>query len=138
MGCLAVWSETAQYRGRTAYLVPLAAVLLTGCAGSGGSGMVGLPAEEFERAYAAGYDVAAAERCGAAIDAGAVRHALVTDAERRGQEPGVADRAGRAFDKTRSEFTRKLHARPDYCVTEYTVSPELLAQYQKGEFSAAR
>jgi hypothetical protein len=100
--------------------------------------MVGLPAEEFERAYAAGYDVAAAERCGAAIDAGAIRHALVTDVERRGNPPGTADKAGRAFDKTRSEFTQKLHARPDYCVTEYAVPKERLAQYAKGEFSAAR
>lgn len=116
---------------------PLAAVLLTGCAGSGGSAMVGLPAGEFERAYAAGYDVAAAERCGAAIDAGAVRHALVTDAERRGLAPGIADKAGRTFDKTRSEFTRKLKSRPDYCVAEYAISPEQLARYKQGDFSAA-
>ncbi len=100
--------------------------------------MVGLPAEEFERAYAAGYDVAAAERCGAAVDAGAVRHALVTDAERRGQGADIAGKAGRTFDKTRAEFTRKLKSRPDYCVTEYAVTPEQLAQYAKGEFSAAR
>jgi hypothetical protein len=99
--------------------------------------MVGLPPEEFERAYAAGYDIAAAERCGAALDAGAVRHALVTDVERRGHPTGIADKAGRAFDKTRTEFTQKLHARPDYCVTEYAVPPERLAQYAKGEFSAA-
>lgn len=138
MGCLAVWSEAAQYRVLPAILASLAAVLLTGCAGSGGSAMVGLPADIFDRAYAAGYDVAAAERCGAEIDAGHVRHTLVTDIQRRGLDPGIADKAGRAFDKTRSEFTGKLHARPDYCVTEYAVSPELLAQYQKGEFSAPR
>jgi hypothetical protein len=117
---------------------PLAGILLTACAGSGGSAMVGLPAEEFDRAYAAGYDVAAAERCGAAVDAGHIRHALVEDVKRRGADPTVADKAGRAFDKTRSEFTGKLQARPDYCVTEYAVPPERLAQYNKGEFSAAR
>ncbi len=99
--------------------------------------MVGLPADEFERAYAAGYDVAAAERCGAAIDAGAVRHALVTDVERRGLAPGIADKAGRTFDKTRSEFTRKLKSRPDYCVTEFAMPPEQLAKYIKGDFSGA-
>jgi hypothetical protein len=100
--------------------------------------MVGLPADEFERAYAAGYDVAAAERCGAAIDAGAVRHALVTDVERRGLGSDIAGKAGRTFDKTRSEFTRKLQSRPDYCVTEFAMSPDQLAKYAKGDISAAR
>lgn len=130
--------EPAHFRARYLAAAPVAALLLSACAGSVGSGMVGLPAEEFERAFAAGYDVAAAERCGAAIDAGAVGHALVTDVERRGHPPGIADKAGRTFDKTRSEFTQKLRARPDYCVTEYAVPPERLAQYAKGEFSAAR
>lgn len=121
------------------HTVPLlAAVLQMGCAGAGGSGMASLPAEDFERAYAAGYDIAAAERCGAVIDAGAVRHALVTDAERRGLGPELAAKTGRTFDMTRTEFTLKLKSRPDYCVTEYAVSPEQLAQYAKGEFSAAR
>ncbi len=114
----------------------VAAVLLAACAN--GSAMVGLPAEDFERAYAAGYDVAAAERCGAAVDAGRIRHALVEDVRRRGGQPPVADKAGRTFDKTRSEFASKLQARPDFCVTEYAVTPERLAQYDKGEFSAAR
>jgi hypothetical protein len=117
---------------------PLVAVIVSGCAGSGGSGMVGLPASEFERAYAAGYDVAAAERCGAAIDAGAVRYALVTDVERRGLTSDIADKAGRTFDKTRSEFASKLKSRPDYCVTEFQMSPEQLAKYNKGDIAAAQ
>jgi hypothetical protein len=60
------------------------------------------------------------------------------DAKRRGLGDEIADKTGSAFDKTRSEFARKLQARPDYCVTEYTLSRETLALYRKGEFSAAR
>ena len=116
----------------------LPALLLTACAGQGGSAVVGLPSEEFGRAYTAGYDVAAAERCGQAVDPGRVRHNLVEDVKRRGLDPAIADKSSRAFDKTRGEFTRKLQSRPDYCVTEFAVSQETLAEYQKGEFSADR
>ncbi len=120
-------------------LSPLAGcALLAACTGPGSSAVVGLPPEEFDRAYAAGYDIAAAERCGETIDAGLVRYNLVQDIKRRNLGDAVADKAGRAFDKTRSEFARKLQARPDYCVTEYAVSRDTLALYRKGEFSAAR
>ena len=99
--------------------------------------MVGLPAAEFDRAYAAGYDVAAAERCGAEIDAGLVRSNLVEGAKRRGLTESAADKAGRAIDKTRSEFRRKLLGRPEFCVSEYAVSSDTLAEYQKGQVSSA-
>ena len=112
--------------------------LTAACTAPGGSAVVGLPPEEFNRAYAAGYDIAAAERCGETIDAGVVRYNLVEDVKRRGLGDGIADKTGHAFDKTRSEFARKLQARPDYCVTEYAVSRDTLALYRKGEFSAAR
>jgi hypothetical protein len=107
---------------------------LTACGGPGDSGMVGLPPSQFERAYAAGYDVAAAERCGQAIDAGLVRHNLIAGIQREGMDPVIVEKAGRTFDKTRAEFTRKLQTRPEYCVTEYAVPRERLAQYEKGEF----
>jgi hypothetical protein len=120
-------------------LSPLAGcALIAACTAPGGSAVVGLPPEEFNLAYAAGYDIAAAERCGETIDAGLVRYNLVEDVKRRGLGDGIADKTGRAFDKTRSEFARKLEARPDYCVTEYAVSRDTLALYRKGEFSAAR
>lgn len=120
-------------------LAPLAGcALIAACTMPGGSAVVGLPPEEFNRAYAAGYDIAAAERCGEPIDAGLVRYNLVQDAKRRGLGDEIADKTGRAFDKTRSEFARKLQARPDYCVTEYAVSRDTLAHYRQGEFSAAR
>jgi hypothetical protein len=112
--------------------------LLAACAGSGSSAVVGLPDEEFQRAYAAGFDVAAAERCGEDIDAGLIRYKLVESVKKRGLGDTVADKAGRTFDKTRSEFANKLQSRPDYCVSEYAVSRETLALYQKGEFSDAR
>jgi Tfp pilus assembly protein PilX len=99
---------------------------------------VGLPPDEFQLAYAAGYDIAAAERCGETIDAGLVRYNLVQDIKRRGMDDAVASKAGHAFDKTRSEFARKLQSRPDYCVTEYALSRDTLALYRKGEFSTAR
>lgn len=114
----------------------LVSALVAGCAGT--SAVVGLPPEEFERAFAAGYDVAAADRCGDAVDAGLVRYHLVENAKRRGLDEAAADKAGRAFDKTRSEFARKLQARPEYCVTDYAVTRDTLALYQKGEFSAER
>lgn len=120
-------------------LTPLAGVaLLSACTGLGGSAVVGLPPDEFDRAYAAGYDIAAAERCGEIIDAGFVRYNLVEDVKRRGLGDAVADKAGHAFDKTRSEFARKLQGRTDYCVTEYALSRDTLAQYRRGDFSAAR
>jgi hypothetical protein len=96
---------------------------------------VGLPPSDFERAYAAGYDVAAAERCGQAVDAGLVRHNLVEGMKQQNLDPAIVEKAGRTFDKTRTEFTRKLRSRPDYCVTEYAIPRERLAQYEKGEFS---
>ncbi len=117
------------------FVTVLAALPLAACAGPDGSAVVGLPAAEFNRAYAAGYDVAAAERCGASVDAGLVRYNLVEDVKRRGLDDAVSDKAGRAFDKTRSEFNRKLQSRPDFCVTEYAVTQDTLARYQKGEFS---
>jgi CRISPR/Cas system-associated exonuclease Cas4 (RecB family) len=98
--------------------------------------MVGLPGSEFERAYAAGYDVAAAERCGAPVDAGLVRSKLVEAMKHEELDAVTVDKAGRTFDKTRSEFTRKLQSRPEYCVSEYAVPRESLARYEKGEFSA--
>lgn len=110
------------------------AVMIAGCAG-GSSGVVGLPAADFERAYKAGLDVAAAERCGAAVDAGLVRYNLVEDAKRRGMPPEVAEKSGRAFDKTRSEFALKLAKKPDYCIRNYNVSAAQLALYQNGQFS---
>ncbi len=120
-------------------LTPLAgSALLSACTGPGGSAVVGLPPDEFNRAYAAGYDIAAAERCGEPIDAGLVRYKLVEDIKRRGLGDAVADKAGHAFDKTRSEFARKLQSRPDYCVTEYALSRDTLAQYRNGGFSAER
>ena len=65
-------------------LSPLAGcALLAACTGPGSSAVVGLPPEEFDRAYAAGYDIAAAERCGETIDAGLVRYNLVQDIKRR-------------------------------------------------------
>lgn len=112
--------------------------VLAGCGAMTSSAVVGLPKEDFDRAYAAGYDVAAAEHCGAAVDPGLVRHNLIQDMKRRGLSDDLADKAGRAFDKTRAEFARKARSKPDFCVTEYAVSPETLALYQKGEFSAAR
>lgn len=128
----------ALLHGHRTLVFLLAAMLQSACAGSVGSPVSGLPADEFNRAYAAGYDIAAAERCGAAVDAGLVRYNLVEDVKRRGLDPALADKSGLAFDKTRAEFARKLKARPDYCVTEYTVTGATLAQYQKGEFSAPR
>jgi hypothetical protein len=117
--------------------IPLVAAvmsaLMAACAGS--SAVVGLPSQEFDRAYAAGYDVAAAERCGEPVDSGLVRHNLVEDVKRRGLDASVADKAGRTYDKTRSEFARKLRSRPEFCVTEYAVARETFAQYQKGEFA---
>ncbi len=107
-----------------AALVLAVAAHLAACAGPFESGMVGLSASEFDRAYAAGYDVAAAERCGAPVDAGLVRNNLVEAMKRD------------TFDKTRAEFTRKLQSRPEYCVTEYAIPRESLARYEKGEFSA--
>lgn len=111
---------------------------LIACTGFSPDAIVGLPADDFQRAYAAGYDVAAAERCGEALDAGLIRYRLVEDAKRRGLTDADADTAGRTFDKTRAEFSRKLQSRPDYCVAEYSVSRETLSLYQKGEFSNAR
>jgi hypothetical protein len=125
------------YRGRTgATLILAAAAHVAACAGPFESGMVGLPASEFDRAYAAGYDVAAAERCGAPVDAGLVRNNLIEAMKREGLDAVTVDKAGRTFDKTRAEFTRKLQSRPEYCVTEYAVPRESLARYEKGEFSA--
>jgi hypothetical protein len=113
-------------------LAPIAGcALIAACTASGGSAVVGLPPEEFNRAYAAGYDIAAAERCGETIDAGLVRYNLVEDVKRRGMGDGIADKTGRAFDKTRSEFARKLQARPDYCVTEYAVARHSCALSQR-------
>jgi hypothetical protein len=119
----------------TACLTACAA--LTGCA-AGGSGGVGLPAYEFEQAYAVGLDVAAAERCGDTVDAGLVRYNLVENAKRRGQPDAIAEKAGRAFDKTKAEYTRRLAKTPEFCVSQYNVSSETLALYQKGEFSRPR
>jgi hypothetical protein len=121
--------------GRAA--VVTACLAITGCA-MGGSGVVGLPADEFERAYAVGLDVAAAERCGDAVDAGLVRYGLVESAKRRGQPDSIAEKVGRAFDKTRAEYTRRLTKAPEFCVAQYNVSRETLALYQKGEFSPPR
>ena len=97
--------------------------------------MMGLPPTEFQRAYAAGYDVAAAERCGQAVAAGRVRHNLVEAMKQQNVAPEIVEKAGRTFDKTRAEFTQKLRSRPEYCVTEYAIPSERLAQYEKGEFS---
>lgn len=121
--------------GFGAALVGHLAAHLGACGGAGDSGMVGLPPSEFERAYAAGYDVAAAERCGQPIDAGLVRHNLIVGMKQRDLDPSTIEKAGRTFDKTRAEFTRKLRSRPEYCVTEYAIPRERLAQYEKGEFS---
>jgi CRISPR/Cas system-associated exonuclease Cas4 (RecB family) len=124
-------------RGRAGTaLVFASAAHLTACASSFDSGMAGLPASEFDRAYAAGYDVAAAERCGVPVDAGLVRNNLVETMKREGLDAANVDKAGRTFDKTRAEFTRKLQSRPEYCVTEYAIPRESLARYEKGEFSA--
>ncbi len=96
--------------------------------------MPGVPEADFERAFTAGLDVAAAERCGAPVDAGLVRYNLVEDAKRRGLPAGQADKAGVAFDKTRAEYSQRLQADPSFCATGYTPVPERLALYQKGEF----
>ena len=125
------------YQGPTgATLILAAAAHVAACAGPFESGMVGLPGSEFERAYAAGYDVAAAERCGAPVDAGLVRSKLVEAMKHEELDAVTVDKAGRTFDKTRSEFTRKLQSRPEYCVSEYAVPRGSLARYEKGEFSA--
>ena len=118
--------------------VGLAAICLSACAATVGSAIVGLPAEDFDRAHVTGLDIAAAERCGVTVDAGGVRANLVEDTKRRGRDDATAEKAGRAFDKTRAEFTRKLQSRPEFCVSEYAVAPETLALYRKGEFSAGR
>lgn len=115
----------------------LVACALAGCAGADpGSGVVGLPADEFQIAHNAGLDVAAAEHCGTAVDAGLVRHRLVEEARRRGLPDEVAEKSGRAFDKTRSEFSRRLAKTPGSCPSGPAVSAETLAQSGKGEFSA--
>ncbi len=118
--------------------VGLAATSLSACAATFGSAVVGLPAEDFDRAYLVGLDIAAAQRCGVTVDAGGVRAHLVEDAKRRGRDDATSEKAGRAFDKTRAEFARKLQSRPEYCVSEYAVAPETLALYGKGQFSAGR
>jgi hypothetical protein len=115
----------------------VACAALTGCA-AGGSGVVGLPADEFEQAYAVGLDVAAAERCGDPVDAGLVRYNLVENARRRGQPDAIAEKAGRAFDKTKAEYASRLAKAPEFCISQYNVSRETLALYQKGEFSRPR
>ena len=122
--------------GAAAALLLTSAAHLAACAGPFESGMVGLSASEFNRAYATGYDVAAAERCGTSIDAGLVRNNLVEAMKREGLDDDTVIKAGQTFDKTRAEFTRKLQSRPEYCVTEYAVPRETLARYEKGEFSA--
>lgn len=121
--------------GLAAAAAGLLTVHLAACGATGDSGMVGLPPTEFQRAYAAGYDVAAAERCGRAVDAGRVRHNLVEGMKQQNVAPEIVEKAGRTFDKTRTEFTQKLRSRPEYCVTEYAIPSERLAQYEKGEFS---
>ncbi len=119
----------------TTAVASLMTVHLAACGATGDSGMMGLPPTEFQRAYAAGYDVAAAERCGQAVDAGRVRHNLVEGMKQQNVAPELVEKAGRTFDKTRTEFTQKLQSRPEYCVAEYAVPAERLAQYEKGEFS---
>jgi hypothetical protein len=122
MASLSVTSLQHRCRARIgAGAVAMSALAVAAC-GSGGSGVVGLPAEDFDRAYTAGLDVAAAERCGAGVDAGLVRYNLVEDAKRRGLAADVAEKSGRAFDKTRMEFAQRLAQRPDYCVSGYAVN----------------
>ena len=133
---IAVTVRTVRRRvGVRLAMAGLAASGLSACAENIGSAVVGLPAEDFDRAYVAGLDIAAAQRCGVAVDAGVVRINLVEDAKRRGRNDATAEKAGRAFDKTRAEFARKLQSRPEFCVSQYAVSPEALALYRKGEFS---
>lgn len=115
-------------------LASLVAALSAGCA-AGTSGVPGLPSEEFDRAYRAGLDIAAAERCGVPVDAGLVRYNLVEDSKRRGVTPEIAEKSGRAFDKTRAEYRLKLYRKPQFCVSEYDVSVSQLTLYQQGEFS---
>ena len=80
MASLSVTSLQHRCRARIgAGAVAMSALAVAAC-GSDGSGVVGLPAEDFDRAYTAGLDVAAAERCGAGVDAGLVRYNLVEDA----------------------------------------------------------
>jgi hypothetical protein len=99
-----------------------------------GSPVVGLPRPEFNLAFAAALDVVAAERCGHPVDAGLVRHQLVQHVLRRGADAVTADKAGMAFDKTRSEYGRRLTAQPDYCATAAAIPEARLAAYAKGEF----
>lgn len=110
--------------------------MLTACTAGDGPAVAGLPSDAFERSYAVGYDVAAAERCGETIDAGAVRYRLVENLKGRGYDEATAEKGGRTFDKTRAELTRKLKTQPEFCVSQYALSPEALALYRKGEFPA--
>lgn len=139
---------------RSSRLAPTASAViactLAACAGTDpGSGVVGLPADEFQIAHNAGLDVAAAEHCGSAVDAGLVRHRLVAEARLRGTPDEVAEKSGRAFDKTRSEFSRRLAGTPGSCTSgpAVTLAPSAkgtlaptakgtLALRGKAEFSA--
>lgn len=114
------------------YAACLLSAALSGCGGA--SGIPGLPAPDFERAFAAGLDVAAAERCGSGVDAGLVRHNLVENSKRRGLSGSEAEKAGLAFDKTRQEYGAKLASDPAYCVRAYADGQDRLARYQKGDF----
>lgn len=111
-------------------------VMCAACSSAPQSGIPGLPDADFERAFQAGLDVAAAERCGGSLDGGAVRYHLVEDAKRRGLSDAVADRAGVAFDKTRSEYAQRLAGQSAFCVSSYVAPEARLAGYAKGEFPA--
>lgn len=113
-------------------LACLIAAVLMGCGGT--SGIPGLPEAEFNQAFAAGLDVAAAERCGTQVDAGLVRHNLVETVKRRGLSSNQAEKSGLAFDKTRNEYSAKLAKDPAYCVRAYADAQDRLARYQKGDF----
>jgi hypothetical protein len=105
---------------------------VTAC--SSPDGGTGLQPSQFDLAFAAGLAVAAAERCGLAVDAGRVRYEIVQSLLKSGADETLAERAGRAFDKTRSEYSDRLASRPDYCVTEFEADPDRLLAMEEGRF----
>lgn len=132
MGLPAARKQSRLARCLAAGATPHLCAAMAACSAS--SGIPGLPTPEFARSFAAGLDVAAAERCGESVDAGLVRYNLVEYGKRSGLPAHQAEKAGLAFDKTRSEYAHKLAADPAYCTRDHTPTQERLALYQKGEF----